>query len=190
MDLPPSGDASVDMVLSALISIRDAISSLVPHRADWAAELAAHIDPSLLRGMMLARAFGPPDWLALMRYVGGKLQALEAPVRGEETRAWLEAAQAHVKRLSARQQQRQQEAQPQYQRKLAFVTAAVSASSQSRPATWPGTLCCIPFGRHAGLVVHTDNQVKETLWQLSIYGMRMAGAGGHGVLFRQPCPCG
>jgi hypothetical protein len=90
------------MALSGIASARDAILSLVPHRADLAADVRSRVDLDLYARQLGARTFSASDWGGLLRYLGGLLLDLQAPARGPATRAWLADAEVHVRAIAQR----------------------------------------------------------------------------------------
>ena len=96
-----TGDPAVDMVVSALASVGEALASLLPHRPDRARALAERFDPSTLGPMLLRRALSHADWLDLLRYTVAVVGSLEAPARSASTVEWAASAEQYVRDAAA-----------------------------------------------------------------------------------------
>lgn len=77
-------------LLALIEDVREKLTELTPKRTDLAAELKAKLDTELLGQMAWKGVLDAKAISALLAFVVGRLMALQAPVRAEQTHAWFQ----------------------------------------------------------------------------------------------------
>jgi T-complex protein 11 len=91
----------VDLLGSGLESILDAIASVIPHRRDMHANISSGMDVPHVKSMIVRQAFVASDWLLLLDYIVSILMSLEAPVRNDSTKEWVDQLKLHLQSASS-----------------------------------------------------------------------------------------
>jgi hypothetical protein len=111
-------------------------------------------------------------------------------VWGSQLGCSLEAALGPCRPLTVREVTAMQLGQVLHQREQVFGAFAAQAlrGSGVPHAQWAGHARAFASNLQRIWKVPWENAHKEVLWRMAVNGV--VGAGGHGICYRQPCPCG